>query len=103
MFELRKDPVTGWWVAVVVDREYDRSRFAQRAEPVGSGDGVCLNCTQPPGDGVRVRMLKPHAFSVVGTQREAHDAGHEERAPGLGLIGEVGSWQTIAAPVGHHE
>jgi UDPglucose--hexose-1-phosphate uridylyltransferase len=103
MFELRKDPVTGWWVAVVVDREYDRSRFAQAAEPVGTGDGDCLNCAEPAGDGVRVRMLKPHAFCVVGTQREAREAGHEERAPGLGLIGELGSWQTITAPIGHHE
>jgi UDPglucose--hexose-1-phosphate uridylyltransferase len=103
MFELRKDPVTGWWVAVVVDREYDRSRFAQRAEPVGSGDGACPNCTQPAGDGVRVRMLKPQAFAVVGTQREARELGHEERAPGLGLIGDVGSWQTIVAPPDHHE
>ena len=35
LFELRKDDITGWWVAVVVDREYDRSRFAMRADDLG--------------------------------------------------------------------
>jgi UDPglucose--hexose-1-phosphate uridylyltransferase len=102
MFELRKDAVTGWWVAVVVDREYDRSRFAQAAGPVETPDRGCANCATPPGDGVRVRTLKPHAFSVVGTQRDARDAGRDERSPALGLLGEVGSWQTIVAPPGHH-
>jgi UDPglucose--hexose-1-phosphate uridylyltransferase len=102
LFELRKDPITGWWVAVVVDREYDRSRFARAAEPVAVGDGQCPNCAQPPGGGVRVRMLKSHAFTVAGTEQEARDGGHEDRAQGLGLVGDVGSWQTIVAPPGHH-
>ncbi|HET7678126.1 MAG TPA: hypothetical protein VFK38_09780 [Candidatus Limnocylindrales bacterium] len=105
LFELRKDAVTGWWVAVVVDREFDRSRFALAAEPAlpSAADGACRNCQEPLGDGVRVRMLKPHAFSVVGTQSEARSSGREERDPGLGLVGDVGSWQTIVAPPGHHE
>jgi galactose-1-phosphate uridylyltransferase len=102
MFELRRDPITGWWVAVVVDREYDRSRFARAAEPVPGGDRECPNCATP-GEGVRVRMLKNHAFSVAGTEQEARDTGHDERAPALGLVGDVGSWQTIVAPMGHHD
>jgi UDPglucose--hexose-1-phosphate uridylyltransferase len=102
LFELRKDPITGWWVAVVVDREYDRSRFARAAGQVTVGDSQCPNCAQPPGGGVRVRMLKSHAFTVAGTEHEAREGGHEERAHGLGLVGDVGSWQTIVAPPGHH-
>ena len=102
LFELRKDPITGWWVAVVVDREYDRSRFARPAEQVAVGDGECPNCTYPSGGGVRVRMLKNHAFTVAGAEHEARESGHEERAQGLGLVGDVGSWQTIVAPPGHH-
>jgi UDPglucose--hexose-1-phosphate uridylyltransferase len=103
MFELRRDPITGWWVAVVVDREYDRSRFARAAEAVPTGEGECPNCTTPAGEGVRVRMLKSHAFTVAGTEQEARETGHEERTPGLGLVGDLGSWQTIVAPPGHHD
>lgn len=101
LFELRRDVITGWWVAVVVDREYDRARFALSAELVAT-DGHCPNCVQPPGDGVRTRVLKSHAFSVAGSEREAREAGLEEREPGLGLVGDLGSWQTIVAPPRHH-
>ena len=34
LFELRKDPITGWWVATIVDRAFHRDRFARVAEPV---------------------------------------------------------------------
>ena len=70
LFELRKDAITGWWVATVVDRAFHRDRFALRADPVDD-DGKCQNCTEPPGDGVRVRTLKDYAFHVVGTDAEA--------------------------------
>ena len=52
LFELRKDPITGWWVATVVDRAFDRERFARAAEPVDDR-GDCQNCRLPDGDGVR--------------------------------------------------
>ncbi|MGZ3585923.1 MAG: galactose-1-phosphate uridylyltransferase [Candidatus Limnocylindrales bacterium] len=115
MFELRRDDVTGWWVAVVVDRAYDRSRFARRAEAVGNPR--CANCVEPPGGGVRTRTLKGHAFSVAGPEREARqgrdgrdgretrsdrDAAPEARQVGLGLVADVGSWQTVVAPPQHH-
>ena len=35
LFELRKDPITSWWVATIVDRAFHRDRFARAAEPVG--------------------------------------------------------------------
>ena len=109
MFELRRDDVTGWWVAVVVDRAYDRSRFARRAEPVGNPH--CANCLEPPGGGVRVRVLKQHAFSIAGPEFEpreaprdgARDGGREApRQASLGLVADVGSWATIVAPPEHH-
>ena len=103
LFELRKDDITGWWVAVVVDREFDRARFQVAARPVGQEDGHCQNCSEPSGDGVRVRMLKPHAFSVAGTGADARTSGHDGREPALGLVGDRGSWQTIVAPPGHHQ
>lgn len=103
LFELRKDSITGWWVAVVVERQFDRARFRRPAKPLGQQPDDCPNCTDPPGDGVRVRMLKPEAFTVAGTEREARQRGHEAREPELGLLGDRGSWQTIVAPPGHHE
>ncbi len=105
LFELRRDDITGWWVATVVEREYDRRRFAQRAEPVRP-DGFCQNCDLAPGDGVWLRSLRQQAFTIAGSQREAEASTREEREPGqagLGLLGDVGSWSTIAAPRGHHE
>jgi UDPglucose--hexose-1-phosphate uridylyltransferase len=102
LFELRRDDVTGWWVAVVVDREFDRTRFALPARLVPNAD-PCQNCELTPDPArIWVRMLKPHAFSVAGSEREARDERRDGREPNLGLVGDVGSWQTIAAPRGHH-
>jgi UDPglucose--hexose-1-phosphate uridylyltransferase len=105
MFELRRDDITGWWVAVIVDREFDRSRFALRAEPVGVR---CQNCDIAVGDGAFVRTLKPDAFVVAGGKDDARGTarGREAAAPaqpGLGLVGEVGSWGTVGAPRDHHQ
>jgi UDPglucose--hexose-1-phosphate uridylyltransferase len=76
LFELRRDPITGWWVAVVVDRAYDQTRFAIRSLPVPD-DGACRNCAEPPGAGVRVRMLRAHAFRVAGPEAGTRDRGRE--------------------------
>ncbi len=104
LFELRRDDITGWWVAVVVDREFDRSRFALRAGAVGTAESRCQNCEVAIGDGVFVRMLKPQAFTVAGSEREAREGRRaREQEPGLGLLGERGSWGTIGAPRGHHD
>jgi UDPglucose--hexose-1-phosphate uridylyltransferase len=113
LFELRRDDITGWWVAVVVDREFERSRFALPARAVPDADAPCQNCAGAPGaDRVWVRMLKPRAFMFAqgdrggrpGAPREAagRDGGPEEREPSLGLLGDIGSWQTIVAPRLHH-
>ena len=73
LFELRKDPITGWWVATVVDRQFHRDRFARAADPVDDRVWGCANCTTPEGDGVRTRMLKDFAFHVVGTDEDARE------------------------------
>jgi UDPglucose--hexose-1-phosphate uridylyltransferase len=102
LFELRRDDITGWWVAVVVDREFERGRFALPARRVDVPDAECQNCLAAPHPGVWHRVLKPQAFTVAGGEREALERVREERPPGLGLVGDVGSWSTIAAPRGHH-
>ncbi len=104
LFELRKDSITGWWVAVVVDREFDRSRFHKPAKHAGATPEECLNCNLAAGgDGVQQRMLKPDAFILAGTERDARESQLDGREPELGLLGDSGSWQTIVAPRGHHE
>jgi UDPglucose--hexose-1-phosphate uridylyltransferase len=101
LFELRKDPITGWWVATIVDRDFDRSRFARPATAIDDG-GDCQNCRLPSGEGVRVRVLKDYAFHVVGTEDE-----RDELDKGIAQITvtdakSAGSWRTIAAPPREH-
>ncbi len=103
MFELRRDPVTGWWSAVVTDRSFEHASFAVQASPVEGSH--CRHCDDDPapadgGDDSAVRRL---------TLR--HDAFHridsgKERAAQLSLS-EVatasGSWEILVGPRGHHE
>jgi len=102
LFELRKDSITGWWVAVVVDREFQKERFYRPARHGGQALDECANCNFAAADSVRLRMLKPDAFIVAGTEREK-DSDGDGKEPALGLLGDAGSWQTIVAPRGHHE
>jgi galactose-1-phosphate uridylyltransferase len=101
LFELRKDPITGWWVATIVDRDFDRSRFARAAEPVADG-GECQNCRIPPGDGVRVRILKDYAFHVIGTEQDRDELDRSFAQVTVASARAAGSWRTIAAPPGEH-
>ena len=110
LFELRRDDITGWWVAVVVDREFDRSRFAYPARRIETPDDECQNCASAPKDHAWVRVLKPQAFTIASGEHDGHDHTRDAEhatAPGtgasLGLVGDVGSWETIAAPFGHHD
>jgi UDPglucose--hexose-1-phosphate uridylyltransferase len=101
LFELRKDPITSWWVATIVDRDFDRSRFARAAEAVPDG-GDCQNCRIPPGDGVRVRILKDYAFHVIGTEQERDELDKSFAQVTVSSARAAGSWRTIAAPPGEH-
>jgi galactose-1-phosphate uridylyltransferase len=101
LFELRCDSITGWWVATVVDRQFQRGRFSLAAETVDDG-GECQNCTQPSGDGVRVRTLKDYAFHVVGTNQEAREMERSLAQVALSQARASGSWRTIVAPPGEH-
>ena len=33
IFEMRRDAITGWWVATMVERDFQRDRFTLAAEP----------------------------------------------------------------------
>src|SRR5688572_23874508 len=101
LFELRKDPITGWWVATVVDRAFHRDRFARPAGEVDDG-GACQNCVTPPGDGVRLRILKDFAFHAVGTEADARVLRASIAQVHLGQARAAGSWRTVVAPPGEH-
>ena len=101
LFELRKDPITGWWVATIVDRQFYRDRFAVAAEPIDD-DGDCQNCRMPDGDGVRLRILKDFAFHVVGTEEEARELDRNLAQVAIASARAAGSWRTIVAPPGEH-
>ncbi len=109
LFELRRDDITGWWVAVVVDRKYEPARFARPARRVGTPDERCQNCESAPNDRAWLRVLKPQAFTIAGSELESREnsgraggQGGQSQELGMGLLGDVGSWETIAAPHGHH-
>jgi UDPglucose--hexose-1-phosphate uridylyltransferase len=101
LFELRKDPITSWWVATVVDRAFHLDRFARPAEPVDDG-GDCQNCRQPDGDGVRLRVLKDYAFHTVGTEEDARELDHGVAQVAIAQARATGSWKTVVAPPGEH-
>jgi UDPglucose--hexose-1-phosphate uridylyltransferase len=101
LFELRKDSITGWWVATIVDRDFDRERFRRTAEAVDDR-GDCRNCREPAGDARRTRMLKDFAFDVVGTQDDAAERREELTHLTLGDAPAAGSWSTVLAPPGEH-
>ena len=101
LFELRKDAITGWWVATVVDRAFHRDRFALAAAPIDDG-GHCQNCVDPPGGGVRLRTLKDYAFHVVGTEEEARELDASLVQVALSTARASGSWRTAVAAPGEH-
>jgi UDPglucose--hexose-1-phosphate uridylyltransferase len=102
LFELRKDPITNWWVATVVDRAFHLDRFARAAEPVDDRLFGCANCSTPEGGGVRVRMLKDFAFHVVGTDDDARELDRGIAQVPLAEARATGSWRTIVAPPHEH-
>src|SRR3954471_3926609 len=101
LFELRKDPIAGWWVATIVDRAFHRDRFALAAGEVDDG-GDCQNCQLPDGDGVRVRILKDFAFHVIGTGEDAREREASVAQVSLADARASGSWRTVVAPPGDH-
>jgi UDPglucose--hexose-1-phosphate uridylyltransferase len=88
-------------VATIVDRDFDRTRFARSAGPADDG-GDCQNCRIPPGEGVRLRVLKDYAFHVVGTEQERGELDRSFAQVAMSDARAAGSWRTIAAPPGEH-
>jgi galactose-1-phosphate uridylyltransferase len=101
LFELRKDAITSWWVATIIDRTFARERFALPAGKI-EDRGDCFNCRIPAGDGVRLRILKDFAFTVAGTEEEARARDGQVAQLALAEARAAGSWRTVVAPPGEH-
>jgi UDPglucose--hexose-1-phosphate uridylyltransferase len=99
VFELRRDPITGWWSAIVTDRSFEHSSFAVQALPVEGSH--CRHCDEAPDeddDRVRRVTLRTDAFHRIDATKD--------RAAQLS-ISEVeassGSWEILVGPRDHHE
>ncbi len=99
MFELRRDPVTGWWSAVVTDRSFEHSSFAISALPVeGSHCRHCDDAPEADDDRVRRVTLRQDAFHRIDASKD--------RAAQLAMSeveASSGSWEILVGPRGHHE
>jgi len=99
VFELRRDPVTGWWSAIVADRAFDRDAFAIQAKSV---EGThCRHCDDAPEDApphqVRRVPLRSDAFHRIDSSKPSAaqlSLSEVERA--------TGSWEILVGPRGNH-
>jgi len=104
VFELRRDPITGWWSAVVTDRQFEHASFAVEAAPV---EGThCRHCDDDPtpeadaAEATHVRRvtLSADAFHRIDSSKEtASQLSISE------VSSSSGSWEILVAPRGHHE
>ena len=83
LFELRKDAITGWWVAVVVDREFDRARFARPAEQLDQPTGATAPTAPTPrrrrraGADAQAGRVHPSPAPSASSARPADGDGRE--------------------------
>jgi len=103
MFELRRDPITGWWSAVVTDRTFEHSSFAVQAAAVEGSH--CRHCDDDPTDAadaadettVRRVTLRSDAFLLP-------EEGKDRTQLSLLTPGRAsGAWEILVAPREHHE
>ena len=100
MFELRRDPVTGWWSAIVADRAFEREDFEVQALPV---EGThCRHCDEAP------EGEPPHLVRRIALRSDAFHRIDPTKAQAAQLsLSEVeratGAWEILVGPRGHHE
>jgi UDPglucose--hexose-1-phosphate uridylyltransferase len=100
VFELRRDPVTGWWSAIVADRAFERAAFEIQAKGVEGSH--CRHCDEAPENApehmVRRVALRSQAFHRIDSSKASAaqlTLTEVERA--------TGAWEILVAPRGHHE
>ena len=101
LFELRRDAITGWWVATIVDRAFHRDRFARAAAPVET-EAAARTAASP-------RVMASGCGSSR-TSRSTSSGPRRRRASSTATSSQVaieqarasGSWRTVVAPPGEH-
>jgi len=100
VFELRRDPVTGWWSAIVADRAFEREAFEVQAQPIEGSH--CRHCDEAPENEppnlVRRIALRSQAFHRIDSTKASAaqlSMSEVERA--------TGSWEILVGPRDHHE
>ena len=83
MFEMRRDSITGWWVATVVDRAFLRDRFTLAAEPIDAGKKVIESR----------RGNTSHNFNPWFAVDFAGQADEEHGRVWFGELGWSGNWR----------
>ena len=80
-------------------RPHVRARAVRPRRPSQIEDrGDCFNCRIPAGDGIRLRTLKDFAFTVAGTEEEAHAREGSVAQVTLSDARAAGAWSTVVAP-----
>ena len=103
LFELRKDPITGWWVATVVDRAFHRDRFARAAGAGRRPAFGCANCSSPAGrrrPASGCSRTSRSTSSAPTTRRASSTATRASPRSSLAQARATGSWRTVVAPPG---
>lgn len=100
MFELRRDPVTGWWSAIVADRAFERAAFEIPAQPIEGSH--CRHCDEAPENEA------PHHVRRIPLRSDAfHRIDSSKRQAAQLSLSEVeratGSWEILVGPREHHE
>lgn len=100
VFELRRDPVTGWWSAIVADRAFDRGSFEVQSTPIEGSH--CRHCDDAPDN------APPHLVRRVALRSQAFHRIDSSKASATQLsLTEVeratGAWEILVGPRDHHE
>ena len=104
VFELRRDPVTGWWSAVVTDRTFEHSSFAVEAAPVeGTHCRHCDDDPTPEADAPEATAIRRVTLSADAFHRIDSTKGTASQLSMSEVQSSSGSWEILVAPRGHHE
>jgi UDPglucose--hexose-1-phosphate uridylyltransferase len=104
VFELRRDPVTGWWSAVVTDRAFEPASFAMEASPVeGTHCRHCDDDPTPEADAAGATHIRRVVLSADAFHRIDSSKGSASQLSISEVATASGSWEILVAPRGHHE
>ncbi len=98
LFELRKDAITGWWVATIVDRTFHRDRFARSPRRRSTTAATARTAGSPPATASASGPSRTsRSTSSAPRRRLASSTGRSPRSR-IAKARAAGSWRTVVAP-----